>query len=57
MKLLRLKQLCVDNVDGWDGAEVGGEFQEGGAYVYLWLIHADMWQKPTLRIVMQLSSN
>ena len=24
-----------------------GEVQEGGAYVYLWPIHVDVWQKPT----------
>ena len=28
----------------WD---VGGRFKREGTYVYLWLIHADMWQKPT----------
>ena len=28
---------------GWGGREV----QEGGTYVYLWLIHVDVWQKPT----------
>ena len=25
--------------------EVGGRFKREGAYVYLWLIHADVWQK------------
>ena len=30
---------------GWGGREV----QEGEeTYVYLWLIHVDIWQKPTL---------
>ena len=29
---------------GWD---VGGRFKREGTYVYLWLTHADMWQKPT----------
>jgi len=24
------------------------EVQEGGAYIYLWLMHTDMWQKPIL---------
>ena len=24
-----------------------GRFKREGAYVYLWLIHADVWQKPT----------
>ena len=31
---------------GCDG--VGGRFKREGTYVYLWLIHADVWQKPTL---------
>ena len=26
--------------------EVGGRFQMEGTYVYLWLIHVDVWQKP-----------
>jgi len=25
----------------------GKEVQEGGSYVYQWLIHVDAWQKPT----------
>ena len=25
---------------------VGGRFKEG-TYIYLWLIHVDVWQKPT----------
>ena len=29
---------------GW---EVGGRFRREGTYVYLWLIHVDIWQKPT----------
>ena len=29
---------------GW---EVGGRFKREGAYVYLRLIHTDVWQKPT----------
>ena len=29
---------------GW---EVGGKFNREGTYVYLWLIHVDVWQKPT----------
>ena len=27
--------------------EVGGRFKREGTYVYLWLIHIDVWQKPT----------
>ena len=29
---------------GW---EVGGRFKREETYVYLWLIHVDVWQKPT----------
>ena len=29
---------------GW---EVGGRFKKEGTYVYLWLIHIDIWQKRT----------
>ena len=29
---------------GW---EFGGNFKLGGTYVFLWLIHVDIWQKPT----------
>ena len=27
--------------------EVGGRLTREGTYVYLWLIHIDIWQKPT----------
>ena len=27
--------------------EVGRRFKREGTYVYLWLIHADVWHKPT----------
>ena len=26
--------------------EVGGRFEREGTYVYLWLTHVDVWQKP-----------
>ena len=29
---------------GWD---VGGKFKRKGTYVYLWLTHVNVWQKPT----------
>ena len=29
---------------GW---EVTGRLRREGTYVYLWLIHVDVWQKPT----------
>jgi len=46
--------LCA-NLEGWDG--VGGKLRREGAYVYLWLTHADVWQKPTKHckaIILQL---
>ena len=39
---------------------VGGWFKRGGIYVYLWLIHVDVWQKPTQHckaIILQLKIN
>ena len=50
--------LC-DNLEGWVGMgwdgmgwaglgwEGGGRFKRKETYVYLWLIHVDVWQKPT----------
>ena len=32
---------------GGMGWEVGGRFKRGETVVYLWLIHGDVWQKPT----------
>ena len=29
------------------GREMGGKFKREGTYVYLWLIHVDIWQKAT----------
>ena len=29
------------------GREVGGRFKREGTRVFLWLIHVDVWQKPT----------
>ena len=47
---------------GWDGVgwEVGGRFKREGTYAYLWLIHMDVWQKPTQygkAIILQLKIN
>ena len=42
---------------GW---EVGGKLEREGTYVYLWQIHVDVWQKPTLyckAIILQLKVN
>ena len=42
------------------GREMGGRFKRDRTYVYLWLIHVDVWQKPTLfckAIIFQLKIN
>ena len=39
--------MLGDNLEGWNGVEVGGRLKREGTYVYLWLIHVDVWQKPT----------
>ena len=36
--------LCI-NLEGWDGEGDGGEVEEGGVYIYLWLIHVDICRK------------
>ena len=36
--------LC-DNLAGWDGQAGEKEFKREGTYVYLMLIHVDVWQK------------
>ena len=48
--------LC-DNQEGWDGMGGGREVHERGAYAYLWLIRADVRQRPTQRykaVIIQL---
>ena len=36
-----------DNLEGWDGVgSGGGRFKRERTYVYLWLIHTVVWQKP-----------
>ena len=50
------------NLEGWDGVrwEVTGKFKREGTYVSLWLIHVDVWQKPTKyckAIIFQLKIN
>ena len=39
--------LC-DNLEGWDRMGVGGRFEREKTYVYLWLIHIVIWQKPNI---------
>ena len=42
---------------GW---EVGERFKREETYVYLWLVHVDVWQKPTQHckaVILQLKIN
>ena len=44
---LSWEELFCDNVEGWDGIGDGRRFKREETYINLWLIHVDMWQKPT----------
>ena len=50
-----------DNLEGGDGVGGGRDLQERwDIYIYLWLIHVDIWQKPTQyckAIIFQLKIN
>ena len=39
--------MLSDNLDDEMERDMGGRFKRERTYVYLWLIHADVWQKPT----------
>ena len=44
----------------YQGREVGVRFRRKGTYIYLWLIHVDVWHKPTQYckpIILQLKIN
>ena len=59
MRHWEIKPGLHDNLEGWDGMEGGRGFKEG-TYVYLCLIHVDVWQKPTQHykaIILQLKIN
>ena len=47
-----LLTTCKDEV----GSEVGGAFSREGTRVYLWPVHADVWQKPSqyCEVIIQL---
>ena len=52
-------ELC-DNVERWDGGEVGGRLKREGISVYSWLIHIVLQQKPMQHckaIILQLKIN
>ena len=36
---------ALEQPRGVDGEGDGPEVQEGGTCIYLWLVHADVWQK------------
>ena len=46
MWLRELSSGLRGHLEGWGGGG-GRRFRREGKYVYLWLIHADVWQKPT----------
>ena len=53
-------QVLCDNLEGWDRVEVGAKFKREGTCVYLWLIHADIWQRAMQNckaIILQLKIN
>ena len=35
-----------NNLEGGTRREMGGRFRREGTYVYLWLIHVEVWLKP-----------
>ena len=42
------------------GGGVGGSFKMEGAYIHLWLVHVDVWQKSNQyckAIILQLKTN
>ena len=41
------KPMFWDNPEGWGGEGGGKGVQVEGTHVHLWLIHADVWQKPS----------
>ena len=44
----RSNPVLSDNLEEWDEVgKLGGRFKRERAYVYLWLTHVDIWQKPT----------
>ena len=53
--------VIYDNLEGCNGGgEVGGRFMREVIYIYLWLIHVDIWQKPAQYckgIILQLNIN
>ena len=42
-----LKSVFCNNLGGGVGRAMGGGFRIEGTHVYLWPIHADVWQRPS----------
>ena len=42
-----LKLVLWDNPEGRGGEGGGRRVQDGGTHVYLWLVHVNVWQKPS----------
>ena len=54
------KLVLWDSPEGWDGEASGRGVQDEGTHVHPWLIHVDIWQKPTQyckAIIIQLKIN
>ena len=41
------KRVLWDNPEGWVGEGGGRGVQDGGTHIHLWLIHVNVWQKPS----------
>ena len=41
------KLVLWDNPEGWGGEGGRRRVQDGGTSVHPWLIHVDVWQKPS----------
>ena len=41
------KSVLWDNPERWHREEGGRGVQDGGTHVHLWLIHVNVWQKPS----------
>jgi len=57
--LRKLKEGLYINLEGWDGEGDGGRFKRDGIYIYLWLIHIEVWKKTTKfckAIILQLKN-
>ena len=53
-------QCSVTTERGGGRWEVGGRFKKEGMYVYLWLMHVNVWQKPARyckAFILQLERN